>query len=343
MKFWLKIIFIELIIFAVIFTIGVFFIQGDLFEFFTPQDFKAFKLINFNKSKSAVNITFDSPVLARGKLKIYNEVDDIVREINIEEIKKGTNELTWDGKDDDGNYLTDGNYRFEVEAELYRIPVFLFGDIKPPGIDDKNIKALYPQTLDQILDFIKEGGYAPVTASEAFSYLSEEALTPAKPVCLVFAGGYKGFFNEGAGLLKNYDHKFTLFLPATQIGNKQELMTWEEVRAVSQLGLAEFGIEGDYKKIDLQKELVEKNLSFSVEGFFWGDSKLKPAKLDAVRQKGIKYQLIADPDGINKIGQEDILYAYPILKTTDFKEIEKRLNNIVEKKIIFKGVLTRKQ
>ncbi|GAV22166.1 FlgD immunoglobulin-like domain containing protein [Carboxydothermus pertinax] len=364
MRFWLKIIFLQLIIFVVIFSIGVFFIEGDAFDFFTPEDLKIFKIIGFGPKNTSVKIYFNSPVFARGKLKIYNEVNDLVREINLAVIKKGTNEVTWDGKDDDGNLLTDKKYRFEVEAELYHIPVFLFHDIRPPGVDDKNIYAVYPQTLDRILELIKEGGYETVTASKIADYISERSLPPEKPVGLIFIDGYKGFFNEGAGLLKSYDMPFSLFLITGYIGVRPEMMTWEEVRAVSQLGLAEFGIEGDkisnngfwrqksgesieqYKSriindVNTARDKVGKNLSTGVEGFFWKVNQNNSLNMEAVRQSGIKYQVLVNYHLVNEIGQGDIIYAYPVLKTTDIKEIENRLNNIVEKKIIFKGVLTR--
>ncbi|NYE57675.1 FlgD immunoglobulin-like domain containing protein [Carboxydothermus ferrireducens] len=362
MKFWLKIILIQLIIFVAIFTLGIFFIEGDVFDFFTPDDLKTFKVIGLWSKNNSYKIYFDSPILARGKIKIYNEANDLVREINLEKIKKGTNEVTWDGRDNDGNLLTEERYRFEVEAELYHIPVFLFHDIRPPGVDDKNVFALYPQTLDRILELIKEGGFQTATAGEIADYVGERNLPPPKPVGLIFIDGYKGFFNDGAGLLKTYDMKFSLFLITGYIGVWPEMMNWEEVRAISQLGLAEFGIEGhkipdngfwsqkpgesleQYKSriisdVNAARELVGKNLNTGVEGFLWKAKQNNSLNMAAVRQSGIKYQVLINYALVNEIGQGDIVYAYPVSKTTDIKEIEKRLNNIVEKKIIFKGVL----
>jgi len=232
-------------------------------------------------------------------------------------------------------------------------------------MEDKNIYALYPQTLDRILELIKEGGFQSATASEIADYVSEKNLPPPKAVGLIFIDGSKGFFNDGAGLLKAYDMKFSLFLLTAYIGVRPEMMTWEEVRTISQLGLAEFGVEGhkipdngfwrqkpgesieQYKSriindVNTARDLLEKNLSTGAEGFLWKAKQNNSLNMEAVRQSGIKYQVLVNYNLVNEIGQGDIIYAYPVLKTTDFKEIEKRLNNIVERKIIFKGVLTRK-
>jgi flagellar basal-body rod modification protein FlgD len=49
-------------------------------------------------------------------VKIYDDEDNLVRTMSLGEIEAGQHEVSWDGKDDDGNTVTEGTYRFDVEA-----------------------------------------------------------------------------------------------------------------------------------------------------------------------------------------------------------------------------------
>lgn len=48
------------------------------------------------------------------KIIIKNSDGDVVRTINITEFKEGTNQVSFDGKDDDGNSLAAGTYTYEI-------------------------------------------------------------------------------------------------------------------------------------------------------------------------------------------------------------------------------------
>lgn len=48
------------------------------------------------------------------KIIIKNSDGDVVRTINITEFKEGTNQVAFDGKDDDGDWLAAGSYTYEV-------------------------------------------------------------------------------------------------------------------------------------------------------------------------------------------------------------------------------------
>lgn len=49
-------------------------------------------------------------------VKIYDEEGDVVKEIEIGDKDAGTHVFTWDGTDDDGFPVDDGNYTYGVEA-----------------------------------------------------------------------------------------------------------------------------------------------------------------------------------------------------------------------------------
>ena len=47
---------------------------------------------------------------------IYNEAGEVVKTMNLGQLDKGTNQLTWNGKDNDGNVVDDGQYTYELSA-----------------------------------------------------------------------------------------------------------------------------------------------------------------------------------------------------------------------------------
>jgi flagellar basal-body rod modification protein FlgD len=50
------------------------------------------------------------------EIKIYDSSGKLVRTIKVGDRKKGDYEFIWDGKDDDGNILPEGDYTIKVEA-----------------------------------------------------------------------------------------------------------------------------------------------------------------------------------------------------------------------------------
>jgi len=49
-------------------------------------------------------------------ITIYDSDGNEVRTISESDLSSGTNSISWDGTDDDGNTLDDGNYTFEISA-----------------------------------------------------------------------------------------------------------------------------------------------------------------------------------------------------------------------------------
>ena len=62
--------------------------------------------LGFNLSSSPSDIS----------IKIYDSNGKVVRTIDENSFKQGSNKLLWDYTDNDGNRLPEGKYRFEVEA-----------------------------------------------------------------------------------------------------------------------------------------------------------------------------------------------------------------------------------
>jgi len=50
-------------------------------------------------------------------VKIYDETGNLVHTINARELNTGDNTITWDGRDEKGTKMKEGNYRFSVESK----------------------------------------------------------------------------------------------------------------------------------------------------------------------------------------------------------------------------------
>jgi flagellar basal-body rod modification protein FlgD len=68
-------------------------------------------------SSGSAQVSFDLASDAeRVVVTIKDESGAVVRTIEAEDLIAGRNEITWDGKDNDGRTRSEGKYRFEVEA-----------------------------------------------------------------------------------------------------------------------------------------------------------------------------------------------------------------------------------
>lgn len=64
----------------------------------------------------AAPITFDTTEFAAdGTITIYDSTGTAVRTLHVSLLPAGDNSISWDGKDDDGNKLSDGSYTFETD------------------------------------------------------------------------------------------------------------------------------------------------------------------------------------------------------------------------------------
>jgi len=65
-----------------------------------------------------VEITFEMNDDAEVTIEIYDEDDDLVRElIDSEDYDEGDNSVTWNGEDDDEDIVPDGDYTYKIQAD----------------------------------------------------------------------------------------------------------------------------------------------------------------------------------------------------------------------------------
>jgi len=100
------------------------------------------------------------------KLKIYDPEGNLVRTLDLGALPAGEHEIEWDGKDEEGNTLPDGNYRFSVETssveEADLITIKTVGRITGALLEDGESQLLF-------------NGYKEISISDITKIIAEEA------------------------------------------------------------------------------------------------------------------------------------------------------------------------
>ncbi len=114
-----------------------------------------------NVGQDSVQLGYKLPAEAKSvTVKIYNSSGALVKTMNSNATASGEHKINWDFKDDSGNRLSDGDYRFEVEAlshtdEMMTVDKFLFGKIDGVKFTEFGTKLIIGK-LDYMLSDILE-------------------------------------------------------------------------------------------------------------------------------------------------------------------------------------------
>lgn len=123
-------------------------------------------------------------------------------------------------------------------------------DITPsPG---KDRLAVTPRQLQRELNFIKSKGYTPVSLRQLKAAHAGKARLPHKPILLCFDDGLKSYRTLALPLLRRYGYPSVLSVVTGWVDGKDappeysgKLMTWNELREVSDSSLVEIASHSD--------------------------------------------------------------------------------------------------
>ena len=134
-------------------------------------------------------------------------------------------------------------------AEPVEVPILMYHSV---CVNDKVRSAYYlsPEAFENDLKYLKDHGYTAVLISELADWAEGRGSLPEKPVALTFDDGYYNWVTEVLPLLERYGMKATFNVVGayteaeTAAENRSpaySYLTWEEIRALSDSGLAEIG------------------------------------------------------------------------------------------------------
>ena len=134
-------------------------------------------------------------------------------------IEQGSENLTWDKKDDSGKLVPPGNYSFELNTNSPAVPVLIYHHFseKGKGYDD-NPYTESVEIFSAQMDFLANNGYTVVSLPDLVQYMQGNLMLPAKSVAITLDDGYKSVYTEAFPILKKHNFIATAFI----IGRKAE-------------------------------------------------------------------------------------------------------------------------
>lgn len=101
-----------------------------------------------------------------------------------------------------------------------------------------------------------------IPLEDALAALETNSKLPDRSVVITFDDGYANIFENGYPLLKSYDFPFTIFINPEEIGNRNNQLSWQQIKEMEPLGTFANHTIGHLHLLDrLQDENEESWLS----------------------------------------------------------------------------------
>jgi len=111
------------------------------------------------------------------------------------------------------------------------VPVLMYHSI---GEEKNNDAVISRERFAEQMEFLSREKFTTLTLDELYDYLSEKKPLPPKPVVLTFDDGYRDTYETAFPILKKYGLKSTLFVIASEIGQR---LTLEELKTMKAGGM----------------------------------------------------------------------------------------------------------
>ena len=119
------------------------------------------------------------------------------------------------------------------------VPILIYHSIRPYISSDTIAARRYiatPETLEQELAYLRDGGYASVTFDDLVNHITKNTPLPPRPVILSFDDDWESQYTYGLPLLQKYGFTATFYIWVSVVGKKHH-MTWEEIKGLRDAGM----------------------------------------------------------------------------------------------------------
>ena len=158
----------------------------------------------------------------------------------------------------------------------YAIPILTYHSI---GYKNDTL-FVTPENFDRQLAYLKKNGYKVISLDELVEGIKSNKIFNNQTVVITFDDGWKNNYTYALPILKKYHFPVTIFLAANEINNKEDFLTWDEVRTMQKDGIS-FGAhtknhvhldsiksyEVLWDEIAGSKKLIEQNINTPVYYF----------------------------------------------------------------------------
>ena len=134
--------------------------------------------------------------------------------------------------------------------DALHVPILMYHYISDLPPDADNLRrglTVEPADFEAHLQYLKQEGYETVLLKDLYDALSVGKPLPERPIVLTFDDGYKDHYTDALPLLQKYDYVGEFFVLATPAHFEAEAyMTWNEMRALAEAGMAVQGHGRDH-------------------------------------------------------------------------------------------------
>jgi peptidoglycan/xylan/chitin deacetylase (PgdA/CDA1 family) len=189
-----------------------------------------------------------------------------------------------------------------AQAVVLRVPVLMYHYISAVPASQMGDRfavdlRVPPDLFEQHLAYLRDQGYATISAPMLWEALNGRATLPAKPVVLTFDDGYLDAYTNAFPLLRKYGFTGTFFITCNLIG-RPGYMSWDQVRELDAGGMdieshamdhrpmSSFGMSGLAYQMGQARATLAQRLGHEVRFFAYPSGDYNATALQGVAANG---------------------------------------------------------
>lgn len=221
-----------------------------------------------------------------------------------------------------------------AQVEKKKIPILMYHSISRYATPVFKPFTVSPELFAEHMKYLHEHEYTCITVTQFVNAQCQEGLSlPERPVLLTFDDGFADFFTEALPILERYNFVATLYIATAFIGSTSRwlqregeamrlMLTWEQVRQLSLLGIECGGHSHYHQELDILpqsivraeivgcKRLLEDHLGQEVLSFAYPFGYYTTATQQLVREAGytsacaVQYKMssyVSDPFALRRL------------------------------------------
>ena len=149
------------------------------------------------------------------------------------------------------------------QSENRGIPILAYHSVSREATPRFKPFTVSPELFAEHMDYLHHHAYTTLTVTQLITMLAEARQTfPERVIVITFDDGYADFFTEALPVLKRYDFTATLYIVTAFINGTSRwlqregetmrpMLTWEQVRQLSSLGIECGGHSHSHRQLDI--------------------------------------------------------------------------------------------
>ncbi len=117
----------------------------------------------------------------------------------------------------------------------YVVPIMMYHRVSLA--DESPMNTVSPKNFTKQMDFLRRNGYQVITVDDLIQGTKARKRFPHKTVVITFDDGYEDNYKNAFPVLKEHHFSAAIFLISDYLGVNPNLLTWDQVKEMSQNGI----------------------------------------------------------------------------------------------------------